>query len=209
MEFADTFGADALRYFLIREMNVGQDSDFTVELFLSRYNADLANNLGNLVSRLLNMTGKSFSEGLPAPTISEEPEIELRKQWDEARVAIEQSYDGFQFHQALERTIGFITSINRYAETRAPWKLAKSSDPKDQERYATALAVMAEGLRLGVAFLKPVMPEVSDKIYHLLGQSPIDSWDNLLDWSACLTGVKLGEKTILFPRPKIEVAEEN
>lgn len=202
VEFAETYGADALRYFLTREMSVGQDSDFTQELFLGRYNADLANNLGNLVSRLLNMAGRNFPDGLAAASITEDPEAELKAGWDRCREEVLVAYEQFQFHSALEKTFAFITSLNRYAEIRAPWKLAKSEEEKDKQLLATTLANLAEGLRLANAFLKPVMPEISDKISGLLGQDPVERWDGQLEWSERLNGQILGGKTILFPRPE-------
>lgn len=202
VEFAETYGADALRYFLTREMSVGQDSDFTQELFLGRYNADLANNLGNLVSRLLNMAGRSFPDGLASATITEDPEAELKAGWEKCREEVLVAYEQFQFHSALEKTFAFITSLNRYAEIRAPWKLAKSEEEKDQQLLATTLANLAEGLRLANAFLKPVMPEISDKISGLLGQDPVERWEGQLEWSERLNGQVLGGKTILFPRPE-------
>ena len=202
VEFAGTYGADALRYFLTREMSVGQDSDFTQELFLGRYNADLANNLGNLVSRLLNMAGRNFPDGLPAATVAEDPEAELKAGWEKCRQEVLTAYEQFQFHSALEKTFAFITSLNRYAEIRAPWKLAKSEEEKDQQLLATTLANLAEGLRLANAFLKPVMPDISDKISGLLGQDPVELWEGQLEWSDRLNGQVLGGKTILFPRPE-------
>lgn len=202
IEFADTYGPDALRYFLTREMSVGQDSDFTLELFLSRYNADLANNLGNLVSRLLNMAGRNFPDGLEAASVTEDPEKELKESWEKSREDILQYFDQFQFHLALEKTFAFITALNRYAEIRAPWKLAKSDTPEDKALLATTLANLAEGLRLANAFLKPVMPGVADKISALLGQEAVTLWDGQLDWGTRLDGQVLGDKTILFPRPE-------
>lgn len=204
IEFADTYGADSLRYFLTREMSVGQDSDFTLDLFLGRYNADLANNLGNLVSRLLNMAGRHFPEGLVEASTGGEPEETLRGQWETAREEILLAYEQFQFHAAMEKTFAFITSLNRYAEIRAPWKLAKSEAPADRELLATTLASLAEGLRLANAFLKPVMPEISDRISGLLGGNPVELWEGQLEWGNRLTGVSLGGKTILFPRPSSE-----
>lgn len=200
VEVADVFGTDGLRYFLTREMSVGQDSDFTIDSMETRYNGDLANNLGNLVSRLLNMAGRSFPEGLPAATVSEEPEQRLRTAWESAREAILAAYEGFQFHQAMEKLFGYISEINRYTDVRAPWKLAKSEEAVDRERLATTLATMAEGLRLAAVFLKPVVPDSADRIQSLLGQPPVELWEGLLEWGTRLDGIVLGEKTILFPR---------
>jgi len=203
LEFAETYSVDALRYFLIREMNVGQDSDFTIDLFLSRYSADLANNLGNLVSRLLNMAGRSFADGLPAPTVIMEPEATVHALWAQTHESVLDCYRQFQFHTALEKTFAFITALNRYAEIRAPWKLAKSDDPKDRALLETSLATMAEGIRLATVFLKPVMPETADKINELLGQAPVELWEGQLEWSDRLKGQVLGGKAILFPRPQV------
>lgn len=202
IEFAHTYGADPLRFFLTREMSVGQDSDFTMELFLARYNADLANNLGNLVSRLLNMANRSFPDGFPASGPLDQPEQDLREAWLNTRDEVLAAFEQFQFHLAMEKTFTFISAINRYAEIRAPWKLAKSSDPQDQQNLATAIAHMAEGLRLANAFLQPVMPAISDQIAGLLGTSAVTAWDGYLDWSDRLSGNTPGPKTILFPRPE-------
>lgn len=204
MTFASTYGADALRYFLTREMSVGQDSDFTLELFMVRYNADLANNLGNLVSRLLNMAGRHYASGLAKAESCEGPEETVHRAWEQTRAEVLEAYEQFQFHLAMEKTFGFITVLNRYAEIRAPWKLAKSADPEDAALLATAIATLAEGLRLANVFLKPVMPEISDRISGLLGEAPIERWEGQLEWSDRLTGRTLGEKTILFPRPEGE-----
>lgn len=202
LDLVDQFGPDALRYFLIREMNVGQDSDFSIELFMTRYNADLANSLGNLVSRLLNMTSKNFADGLPAASVSEAPESELHELWQTTRHEVLRLYEGFQFHTGLERTFHFITALNRYAEIRAPWKLAKSTAAHDQALLATSLATLAEGLRLATILLVPVMPGVSQRIQALLGEPEVTLWHDNLNWGERLTGRRLGEKTILFPRPQ-------
>jgi methionyl-tRNA synthetase len=198
----DEYGADAFRYFVIREMNVGQDSDFSFDQFITRYNSDLANDLGNLVSRLLNM-GARYSEGrVPNATVEEEPETVLRGEWESARAAATELYEGFQFHTALDRAFGFVRAINRYAEVRAPWQLAKSESPEDRARLETALATMAESLRLSAALLAPVTPKVSGKIYRLLGLDKPGLWETDLDWSGQLAGNPFGEKTILFPKPE-------
>ena len=204
VEFAETFGADALRYFLTREMNVGQDSDFTLELFLGRYNADLANNLGNLVSRLLNMAGRNFPGGLPAAAVEEEAVRQLKGCWEQTRTEVLTAFEQFQFHIALEKTFFFVSALNRYAEIRAPWKLAKSEDAADKALLATTLANLAGGLRLANTFLKPVMPDIADRISGLLGQEPVNLWEGQLDWSSRLDGQVLADKAILFPKPSTE-----
>ena len=99
-----------------------------------------------------------------------------------------------------EKTFAFVRGINRYAEERAPWKLAKSEDPADRDKLATSLAVMAEALRLAVALAAPVMPGVNAKVNGLLGVPVTTSWEADLAWDDRLAGNTVGEKTILFPK---------
>jgi len=202
LDLIDQFGADAFRYFVTREMNVGQDSEFSLDLFMSRYNSDLANDLGNLVSRLLNMGGR-YSEGkVPTAAVEEAPEQELKKLWSEVSGELLPLFESFQFHKALDRIFSFISGINKYAETRAPWKLAKSEDPADRLALDTSLATMAEGLRLAVVMLTPVMPSISDQVRALIGAANFESLEGQLEWGSTLEGAALGEKAILFPRPE-------
>ena len=201
VEFADKYGVDALRYFMIREMSVGQDSDFSLAQFLARYNGELANNLGNLVNRTLNMTNRFGGGVVPAPEVDDAPEQALRALWTKTRDEVVPLCEGFQFHIALERTFAFITATNAYIETRAPWKLGKSADPKDQALLRTSLATMAEALRLGAALLTAVMPGTVAKIQGVLGHAPAPVWANELVWGSRLTGAKVAATAILFPRP--------
>ena len=203
LDLIETFGADAFRYFVTREMNVGQDSEFSVDLFMSRYNSDLANDLGNLVSRLLNM-GNRYTEGkVPAALVDEQPEQDLRAFWETTRKDLLPLFEGFQFHKALDRIFAFVSGINKYAEVRAPWQLAKSEAAEDQAKLRTSLACMAEALRLSVVLLTPVMPEISNKIRSLIGAEPFEHIEGQLEWGNTLEHKQLGEKTILFPRPVI------
>lgn len=200
-DLSEKFGTDALRYFFIREMNVGQDSDFSFDLLQSRYQSDLGNDLGNLVSRLLNMGSRYAPDGIPAASIEELPEKELKELWAKTAASVLQRYDGFQFHSGLEETFVFIRAINRYAEQRAPWQLAKSAEPQDSARLQTSLATMAEAVRLATTLLLPVMPNIAAKIFGLLGSDTPQLLEGELEWSAdCLKGRPWGEKTILFPR---------
>ncbi len=201
LDLIEQFGSDAFRYFVTREMNVGQDSEFSIDLFMSRYNSDLANDLGNLVSRLLNMGSRYTNGKVPAASIDEKPEQDLRALWETTRSELLPLFEDFQFHKALDRIFKFISGINKYAETRAPWKLAKSEAAEDKEKLQTSLAFMAEALRLSVTMLTPVMPEISDKIRYLIGSEPFERIEGQLDWGNTLQGKPLGEKAILFPRP--------
>ncbi len=195
------FGVDAFRYFLIREMNVGQDSEFTVEQFLVRYNSELANNLGNLVNRTLNMTTRFAAGVLPAAEVVEDPERELHELWTRTRDEVISLAEGFQFHTGIERTIAFVTATNAYIEKRAPWKLGKSAEPKDQALLRTSLATMAEALRLAVALLQHVTPGTTEKINAVLGYQPGADWPAELQWGPKLNGSKVAAALVLFPRP--------
>ncbi len=202
LDLIDQFGSDAFRYFVTREMNVGQDSEFSQERYMSRYNSDLANDLGNLLSRALTMVARNFEGQIPGLSIEESLETELWALWDETRKSVVQLYEEFQFHTGLEKTFVFISAINRYAEQRAPWKLAKSEDPEDRKRLETSLYVMAESLRLAVGLLEPVMPNTTVKVYELLGCEHESDWDSRLQRGTALVGKRMGEKTILFPKPQ-------
>jgi methionyl-tRNA synthetase len=202
--FADQFGVDALRYFLIREMSVGQDSDFSQAQFLSRYNAELANNLGNLVNRTLNMTNRFGGGIVPAAAGEDDVDRELKALWEKTRDEFITLSEGFQFHIALERTMAFVTATNAYIEKRAPWKLGKSTAEADQALLKSSLATMAEALRLSAHLLQSVMPDAVGKIFGVLGHEPSGAWRDELVWGAKLTGKKVAETAILFPRPQGE-----
>lgn len=202
--FVEKYGVDALRYFLMREMSVGQDSDFSDTQFLARYNAELANNLGNLVNRTLNMTNRFADGAIPVAGEPAEPELELQKHWAQTRAEVETLWAEFQFHTALERTIGFVTATNAYIEKRAPWKLGKSTEPADRTLLATALATMAESLRLAAVLLRPFMPGAVDKIQSVLGYEPKGSFSEEQNWGGRLAGCKVAASLVLFPRIQAE-----
>jgi methionyl-tRNA synthetase len=195
------FGVDAFRYFLIREMNVGQDSDFTLEQFMVRYNSELANNLGNLVNRTLNMTTRFAGGVLPAAEVAEDLEKNLHTLWAKTRDGFIPLCENHQFHTALELAMAFLTETNAYIEKRAPWKLGKSAEPKDQALLRTSLATMAEALRLAVTLVQPVIPGTTAKIHGVLGYQPGPVWREELAWSTKLNGAKVAAALVLFPRP--------
>ncbi len=202
LDLVAEFGADAFRYFLIREMNVGQDSDFTREQFLVRYNSELANNLGNLVNRTLNMTTRFSGGVIPPGGQGDELDANLRALWDKTRDEFIPLCEGFQFHTALEKAMVFLTETNAYIEKRAPWKLGKSTEAKDQQLLKDSLATMAEALRLAVTLIQHVTPAASEKITAVLGYQPGANWQAELKWDYRLAGSKVAESLVLFPRPQ-------
>ena len=201
LDLVTEFGADAFRYFLIREMNVGQDSDFTLEQFMVRYNSELANNLGNLVNRTLNMTTRFAGGVLPAAGVAGDLEKNLQTLWAKTRDAFIPLCEGWQFHTALEQAMTFLTETNAYIEKRAPWKLGKSAEPGDQALLRTSLATMAEALRLAVTLIQPVIPGTTEKIHGVLGYQPGPVWREELAWGTKLNGARVAVALVLFPRP--------
>jgi methionyl-tRNA synthetase len=197
--FVASHGADAFRFYLCREMVVGQDADFSTLTFENRYKADLGNNLGNLVNRLLNMVGRNYAGAIPAAAADEELEQNLRRLWDDSVKKYAEAFADYQISHALEALWVFISAMNAYIEARAPWKLAKSADAADRARLDSCLAHVAEGLRLVGTLLTPVMPATCDKLLTNIGQSVATNFDGQLTWSSVCTGSKVAEKCILFP----------
>lgn len=203
LDLVERHGVDAFRYFLMREMNVGQDSEFTHELFLARYNGDLANSLGNLLNRTLNVTHRYAGGVVPAAGApqADGEEALLREGWPKVRDEVLALYADLQFHSGLDKAFAFIRSINRYAEVRAPWSLGKAQDAASQDKLRTCLATMAEALRVASGLLEPVMPTVPGRIAAALGLEPgAGAWLERLEWDGRTTGRTVAASAILFPR---------
>ena len=196
----EEYGADIFRFFVMREMRVGQDAEFSLERFESRYRADLGNDLGNLVSRLLHMCKNYFDSIVPERQNEDLPETNLYKRWEQTKQEALKYFDEYQFSQGLERVSEFIRAINKYADERLPWKLAKSSEEADQRNLQTCISTMVEALRLANSLLVAVMPGIHAKINDRLGIEATESWEKDLVWDNRLNGKQLKEKIILFPR---------
>jgi len=199
LALAEQYGPDAFRFFVMREMTVGQDAEFSLERFSSRYKGELGNDLGNLVSRLVHMCHQYFDGIAPEPELNEELEQRMQARWEETSARVRELFESYQFHLALEETIGFVRAINKYADERAPWKLAKSESAEDKMALSTSLATMLEGLRLANELLAPVMPGVHARICECLGQEAAVEWKGRLGWGTRLNKVNLAEKMILCP----------
>ena len=148
------------------------------------------------------MTTRFAGGVVPAAEVVEDPERELHQLWTKTRDEAVPLNEGFQFHTALERAMGFVTATNAYIEKRAPWKLGKSSEPKDQVLLRTSLATMAEALRLAVALMQHVTPATTEKINSVLGYTPGATWQDELNWGTTLNGSKVEPALVLFPRPE-------
>lgn len=205
----EVLGADALRYFLLREVVFGQDGSFSFDALVQRYNADLANGYGNLVSRTLTMIGKYF-EGIVPDVVSQAnpfgkpplPENKLSFLADEAIRLVGQSFDQFAFSQGLEQLWFFVASVDRYLTASAPWKQSESlTDEQQRALRATVLYTAAEAIRIVTALVYPVLPDAAAKVWAQLGLGDIKKADlKNIAWGGLKPGTKLGDLGPVFPR---------
>jgi methionyl-tRNA synthetase len=190
----DAFGAEALRYFLMREMAFGQDAAFSDEAFLTRYNADLANDLGNTVSRVAALCRQSFGGTPPERCTENEIEGAAGRAVPEWRSAMED----FAFNRALEAVWRFLTEINGYVVAREPWKVRKEEGASP--RLSRILYAAAEGVRLTSVMLSPFLPATSRRIYEAFGLDGGPTGSKDLEWGRLEPGVPMPEPPALFPR---------
>jgi len=166
LALTDKYGHDAFRYFLMREMTFGLDADFSEEALVGRLNADLANDLGNLVSRATTLLAKA--EPTEKPTMAVIPaDREVLAMADDARRRVERAMEQFAFHRALEAIWEFIGAVNRYIDTTQPWALAK--DPAKAPELNRVLATLADSLRFLGIILAPFLPDAAAKIRRAIG----------------------------------------
>ena len=167
LKMQDIVGRDGLRFFLARDMSFGSDAVFTEELLRSRYNADLANNLGNLVSRVVKLSQTHFEKCTPQQGETGTLEKELAE-FLKMQIGLvkKQVYD-FKLHQAVESIIDMSVAINQYLDHTKPWKLAKISENRNQ--LGTILYTALDGIRIVANLLVPVMPQKASDILDLLG----------------------------------------
>jgi len=190
----EALGADALRYYLLREVVFGQDGNFSYDALVQRYNSDLANGLGNLSSRTLALIHQNFGGKIPGPGSTD--------MGDQAKAAVDaalSAYERLEFSKALETIWGFIGVLDRFIVERAPWNLAKSGDTA---KLADTLYTAAEALRIVTALVYPVIPESAAKIWAQLGfRTPLDAIRTAdLAWGKLAEGQEIEPATGVFPR---------
>ncbi len=199
------YGADALRYYLMREMPFGADGNYTNEAFLTRMNADLCNDLGNLVSRTTAMIEKYFGGSVPAPAALEEIDRTLSDEASELPRKVEEQMNRLQFSQALVEIWKLVGDCNRYIDQTQPWVLGRSEETRD--RLGTVLYILAECVRFIAVLIGPFMPNTPDRIFAQLGIAPEEgTWDSLNFFGGLKPGTQVHKGEALYPR--IDVAKE-
>ncbi len=198
---ADRYGAEALRYYLMRDIATGQDADFNEERLKARYNADLANDLGNLVNRTVSMARRYRNGTLAAGPVDKSADaLAIEVLGSEAARRFDAALGAYQIHSALEAVWELIAAANGFVESSAPWKLAK--DPDRVARLDEVLVTLVEAARLAAVLVHPVIPQASDELLAQLGCS-----GNLTPvWGVVAAGHAVGEPRPVFPRLEPEAA---
>ncbi len=188
-----TYGVDAFRYYLLREFSFGNDGDYRPARLQARYNADLANDLGNLLNRVLGLVNKNF-EGIPEPTTPGEFDAEIKQMAQTTVDKLDAHLKAFAFDAALETIWEFVRRINRYIQQTEVWTLTK---PETKPRMGTILYNSLEALRLISVLISPFIPETAEKIQQQIG---LGTFDTVAEWGRLPVGVTVSRGDPIFPR---------
>jgi methionyl-tRNA synthetase len=206
-------GTDALRYFLLREIPFGQDGNFSFDALVQRYNGDLANGYGNLVSRVVNMVHKYFGGVTPEAGAATPAESGLRESAQNAIAAFGLAFDELNFSEALKALWALVAETDGYLTANAPWKKpAERSDADHAALQARVLTTAAEAIRVITALAYPIVPDAAAKVWRQLGQGELadaakTGFLKNLAWGGLKAGTKFGEPAPLFPRAEKDTVE--
>ncbi|MCI8944585.1 MAG: methionine--tRNA ligase [Clostridia bacterium] len=203
----ERYGVDALRYYMLREVPFGQDGNFTNEIFLKLRNSDLANDLGNLVSRVTAMVSQYFDGVIPAPTDSQDVDRQLIDMAEKMYPTVTSFMDEMRAPEALETIFKVIQRANKYIDECTPWILAKTDEGK--ERLKTVLYNLCESIRMSAVILQPFLTQTPSKIFAKLGigeDMGLTGFDSLEKFGAKIDGLKVDKGEQLFQR--IDIAKE-
>ncbi len=202
---AEKFGVDALRFFLLRTFPFGSDGNFSNELLIQTINMDLANDLGNLVSRTTAMVEKYFGGTLPTERENSDADCDLKTMTSTLRDRYETEMEHFQFQNALEQVFKTIQRANKYIDENAPWTLAK--DQGNRARLATVMYNLLETIRICAVLLTPFIPDSAEKIFDQIGACPCcRTWEKANVWGSLRPDVTVRKGEALFPRIDAEKA---
>lgn len=196
-ELAKKFGVDGVRYYALSEMPYASDGAITYEAMISRYNTDLANNLGNLVSRTVAMTKKYFDGIIPAPNGEEGTDVELKKNVADTVAAFAEHMDTFHIADACADVFTMLRRANKYIDETTPWTLAKSEET--MPRLKTVIYNLLEAIRIGAVMLSCLIPDTAEAIFANLATDARD-FDSIQTFGALEAGKAVGEATPLFQR---------
>ena len=199
MGLIDDYGVDPVRYYLMREMVLGHDANFTLESFIKRYNSDLANDFGNLLSRITTLVKKNFAGILPEPGELTQPELDIRSSAEDLVELVNDKIRSMNINDAIEEIFQFIRSVNRYMEYQAPWKLVK----EDKSSAGRVLYTAAESLRISAMLLSPVMPNRTRDLFHTLNNDSVSP-----KWGGLQPGRELRHHEPLFPRIELKMEKQ-
>lgn len=196
-ELASRFGVDGVRYFALSEMPYANDGSITYEAVIHRFNNDLANNLGNLVSRSIAMTKKYFGGIIPAPQGDEGVDSELKSVCKECTAKFMELMDTYHISEAIEQVFIMLSRANKYIDETTPWILAKDESLK--ARLGTVLYNLLEVIRISAVLLTPIIPETCEEIFKQIN-STLDTYASIEDFGELQSGIVLGDSKILFAR---------